>query len=160
MYDAVRVTTLEVSMTTDTLKTITISLTSSFCTALFIVACSASADKSGEPPSLTSGYDDDDDGGGYGGGSDVGGGGGDVDAATLAALELRVAELEDFRSSALCFIGHMTDDSRWDGERVGHDSYPGTWRDIRWDNYGYLEGEAFWNQGHNSDAMKAYEDCF
>ena len=107
MYDAVRVTTVEVSMTTDTLKTITISLTSSFCTALFIVACSASADKAGEPPSLTSGYDDD--GGGYGGGSDVGGGGGDVDAATLAALELRVAELEDFQSHAACYLRESRD---------------------------------------------------
>jgi len=56
-------------MSSDLLKTLTVSLTSSFCTALFVVACTAGAEK----PSETSaedgewGSDADDDGG-----SDVG----------------------------------------------------------------------------------------
>ena len=52
-------------MSSDLLKTLTVSLTSSFCTALFVVACTAGAEK----PSETSaddgewGSDADDDGG-------------------------------------------------------------------------------------------------
>ena len=122
-------------MSSDLLKTLTVSLTSSFCTALFVVACTAGAEK---PPETSA------EGG---------------DAATLAALGLRVAELEDFQSSSLCFIGHMTDDSYWDGWRVElEDPRDGAWKDIEWD--GSSSGEWEWNQGPNSDAIKAYEDCF
>tara|TARA_B100000530_G_scaffold30887_1_gene18461 strand:+ start:57 stop:446 length:390 start_codon:yes stop_codon:yes gene_type:complete len=129
-------------MSSDLLKTLTVSLTSSFCTALFVVACTAGAEK---PPETSAedgewGSDAGDDGG-----SDVGGGGGDVDAATLAALELRVAELENFQSSALCFIGHMTD--------VQYISpYDGEWTES--------EVSKTWKQGPESDSKFAYNDCF
>ena len=97
-------------MSSDILKTLTISLTSSMGTALFVVACAAGAT-------------DGDKGGG--GGDDSGGG---IDAATLAALELRVLELESevaglqvFKSNSLCFIGHMTDDMKQvGGDGVGY----------------------------------------
>ena len=125
-------------MSQDLLKTITVSLTSSFCTALFVVACTAGADSKTAAPSLGDA--------GSGGVDDPGDDGDGVDAATLAALELRVAELEDFQSSSLCFIGHMTDDSSWEGYTSPY------WRDI--------DSEARWDQGPNSDATKAYEDCF
>ena len=132
-------------MSSDLLKTLTVSLTSSFCTALFVVACTAGAEK---PPETSA---DDGEWGSYA--DDDGGPGGDDDAAALAALELRVAELElrvaeleDFQSSALCFIGHMTDDQTWS---VSSNQFI---------TMGDSSGQ--WEEGPNSDAMKAYEDCF
>jgi hypothetical protein len=87
-------------MSSDLLKTITVSLTSSFCTALFVVACTAGADsKTDHTASDASGSDGVDDPGDGGddpgdGGDDPGDGGDGVDAATLADLELRIADLE------------------------------------------------------------------
>tara|TARA_Y100001937_G_C7012208_1_gene281479 strand:+ start:297 stop:716 length:420 start_codon:yes stop_codon:yes gene_type:complete len=66
----------------------------------------------------------------------------------VAALESDVVELEQFKSSSLCFIGHMTDDKKW---VVTGDEY---WGSIFEDYY------AGWNQGPNSDAQMAYDDCF
>jgi hypothetical protein len=112
---------------------------------VFVVACTASANKSGggdSGPADVSADDDggDDDGGGSDGdGPDDGDGGGDdVSAADLAELAADIASIK-------CFIGHMTDDQRWDG-------YSGAWED--------KSDYHTWYQGPNSDALKAYDDCF
>jgi hypothetical protein len=151
-------------MSQDLLKTITVSLTSSFCTALFVVACTAGADSKTDltaPDAPGSdGVDDPGDGGDDpgDGGDDPGDGGDGVDAATLADLELRIADLEDFKSSALCFIGHMTDDQSWH-EYDEDSSSSSEWRDIEWDYNS--TGSRGWDQGpENSDSKKAWDDCF
>jgi hypothetical protein len=145
-------------MSQDLLKTITVSLTSSFCTALFVVACTAGADSKTDltaPDAPGSdGVDDPGDGGDDpgDGGDDPGDGGDGVDAATLADLELRIADLEDFKSSSLCFIDHMTDNQEWGTQPPDGD---GGWETIT--NTSGVD----WTQGpQNSDAMKAYDDCF
>jgi len=74
----------------------------------------------------------------------------------VAALESDVVELEQFKSSSLCFIGHMTDDSRW---YANPRDYYSEWREIIWGTT-TQDGEHEWGQGPNSDAMKAYENCF
>ncbi len=143
-------------MSSDLLKTLTVSLTSSFCTALFVVACTAGAEKPGHDGAHDdsdheddAAVEDDDDGAGgtdAGGGSgNVGDDGGDDDdglsSADLAAVQADIASIK-------CFIGHMTDDQTWN-------SSSSRWYDIS-DEYGF----ASWDEGPNSDAMKAYEDCF
>jgi hypothetical protein len=67
-----------------------------------------------------------------------------VSAAELAELAAQIDDLVAFQTSALCFIGHMTDDRRW---------WDGEWRDTSSD------GADFWTQGPNSDSQKAYDDC-
>ena len=57
----------------------------------------------------------------------------------------------------------MTDDVAWYGVDENDDDgdsavWPGDWRDIEWD--GSQSGDWSWDQGPNSDAMKAYDDCF
>ena len=130
-------------MSRETLKTVTISLTSSFCTALFLVACTAAANKqtstdNGDRSSSN--------------GSSVGGGSDSTDAATIAALEARVLALEDFREGTLCFFDHMTDSRVWRYDHPSQQNYM-EWQTItgRYDS---------WAQGTDSDASKAYDDCF
>ncbi len=142
----------------DTLKTLSISLCSSICTALLVVACTAGADK----------LDDDDDDWDNDGTSetappDVGFGGDDGDGlsseelaeltATVAAQQEAIVALEEFQASSLCFIGHMMDGKYWQPRIEGADGYPGYWIDIEDLHYR-------WNQGPNSDAQEAYDDCF
>jgi len=148
-----------------------------------VVACTAGAEK----PSETStddgewGSDADDDGGpGSDDGSSDGGGVDDgdddvpsddgdeedaVSAAELAELAGQIEDLVAFQTSALCFIGHMTDDQEWFGAPTDHEDYPGLWSEITWgeggESYDYRNrGYGYMTQGPNSDAMKAYEDCF
>ena len=112
-------------MSRELMKTISVSLTSSLCTAMFVVACTAAATD------------------------------GDADliqdvaemSATIAAQQASIVELELFKSSTLCFIGHMTDDQYW------HD---GT------EDFNELcsDCETSFDQGLNSDAQQAYDDCF
>jgi len=135
-------------MSRELMKTISVSLTSSLCTAMFVVACTAAAT-------------DGDKGGGSGGdgSGDVSGDDGDDGgladliqdvaemSATIAAQQAAIVELELFKSSSLCFIDHMTDDQRW--------SYTSeAWGDVGTD------GNDAWGQGPNSDSQKAYDDCF
>ena len=133
-------------MTRELMRTISVSLTSSMCTALFVVAC-------------TAGATDGDKGGGSG--DDDGGDGGLADlisdvaemSATIAAQQVAIVELEAFESSALCFIGHMTDDQHWRASS----SDEGSWREIEGID---STGQENWRQGPNGDGMKAYDDCF
>ena len=69
-----------------------------------------------------------------------------------------VAALQGDIASLRCFIGHMTDDERW---FQGSDSSGDTsrWRSIEPNSSGYY-GSTQWNQGPNSDSVKAYNDCF
>jgi|TARA_R100000458_G_scaffold58772_1_gene67542 hypothetical protein len=149
----------------DTLKTLSISLCSSICTALFVVACTAAADKSDTSSDGYPEYEDEEGGstgGGSGGGVD---GGGDDDAddmdsitealaqiaelgTTVAAQQAAIVELEQFKSNSLCFIGHMTDDMYLSDDE---------WREIS-----NMYEATTWEQGSGSgsDAMRAYEDCF
>jgi len=158
-----RPSTPEADMSPDILKTLTVSLTSSLCTAFFVVACTAGAEKWGaEPPPAapdnSGGGGGDGDGssddGGDDGGDDPGDGGNDGDglsAEDLAAVEADIASIK-------CFIGHMTDDQSWWSEETEDDDYPGYWEEIIWNrNY---SGSDHWKQGPNSDASKAYDDCF
>ena len=146
-----------------------VSVSSSLCTALFVVACTASANKTGSSDSAPGdGHaeaegGEHDDGGGTGDGAedeqdDPGTGedhpGDDTDdgdaitAAELAELAGQIEDLVAFQTSALCFIGHMTDEQNW--------SYSETaWYDIPEES-----GAEWWLQGPNSDAQKAYDDCF
>jgi hypothetical protein len=140
-------------MSRELMKTISVCLTSSMCTAMFVVACTAGAEKMSEGGDGSGGSSDD---GGDGPGDDGDDGDG-MSAADLAALEARVLALEDFKSSSLCFIGHMTDDQWWKADNTDEIS---TWGDIPWDDSGYDHGATRWEQGPNSDAMKAYDDCF
>jgi len=75
-----------------------------------------------------------------------------------AALEAEVLRLGNEVASLKCFIGHMTDDERW---FQGSDSSGDTsrWRSIEPNSSGYY-GSTQWNQGPNSDSIKAYDDCF
>ena len=135
-------------MSRELMKTISVSLTSSLCTAMFVVACTAAAT-------------DGDKGGGSGGdgSGDVSGDDGDDGgladliqdvaemSATIAAQQASIVELELFKSSSLCFIGHMTDDQYWsDGTEDFNDLCS--------------DCETSWDQGLNSDAQQAYDDCF
>ena len=143
-------------MSRELMKTIGVSLTSSLCTALFVVACTAGAekmshdDRGSDDGAEDDGEDDDgsggnDDDGGDGPGDDGDDGDG-VSAADLAELAAQLDDLVAFQASALCFIGHMTDEQQWD---------PGwDWSDIGADD------AVSWEQGPNSDASKAYDDCF
>jgi len=160
-------------MSRELMKMVGVSVCSSLCTAVFVVACTASADKmdddergSGDELAEDDGEDgggsgsDDDDGDGPGDGGDDGD---DVSAADLAELAAQIDDLVAFQTSALCFMGHMTDEQGWDGENIGDTDYPGTWYDIVWDDSGNWdegEGKSRWMQGPNSDASVAYDDCF
>ena len=62
-----------------------------------------------------------------------------------AALEAEVAALRSEVDALKCFIGHMTDTQAWE---------PDYWYDLS--DFGTID----WHQGPNSDASKAYEDCF
>ena len=160
-------------MSPDILKTLTVSLTSSLCTALFVVACTAGADKldeddddwdndgttESEPPDVGFGDDGDDEGLSSEELAEL--------TATVAAQQEAIVALEEFQASSLCFIGHMLDETQWTGRHPGQSDYPGTWRDIIWsagdggeDPSGAGSGQATWSQGPNADSMKAYEDCF
>jgi hypothetical protein len=147
-------------MSVDFLKMVGVSLSSSICTAVFVVACTAGAEKMGDDDRGSSDEVAEDDGdGGSGEGDDHGGDsdgdgsdgpgddgddGDDVTAAELAELAGQIEDLVAFQVSALCFIGHMTDDQQWD---------PGwDWSDI--------DAAVSWEQGPNSDSQKAYDDCF
>jgi hypothetical protein len=154
-------------MSVDFLKMVGVSLSSSICTAVFVVACTAGAEKMGDDDRGSSdevAEDDGDGGGGEGdddGGSDgPGDGDGDdaVSAAEIAELAGQIEDLVAFQVSALCFIGHMTDDQHWSGGNTSDSYYPGIWSDIEW--YDHDDGERDWGQGPNSDSQKAYDDCF
>jgi hypothetical protein len=67
-------------------------------------------------------------------------------SATIAAQQASIVELELFKSSSLCFIGHMTDDQNW------YEEYE-EWQDLGWNG-------TMWTQGTNSDSQKTYNDCF
>ena len=68
-------------------------------------------------------------------------------SATIAAQQASIVELELFKSSSLCFIDHMTDDLRWSESNE------------RWYDHG-SDDSSHWDQGPNSDAQQAYDDCF
>ena len=78
-------------MSSDLLKTLTVSLTSSFCTALFVVACTAGAEK----PSETSADD-----GEWGSDADDDGGPGDDDGSSdgLTSAEMSDCVLREIAS--------------------------------------------------------------
>ena len=173
-------------MSRELLKMVGVSVSSSLCTAIFVVACTASANKTGGSDSAPGdGHaeaegSEHDDGGGTGDGAgdeqdDPGTGedhpGDDTDdgdaitAAELAELAGQIEDLVAFQTSALCFIGHMTDEQQWVGLGTDHEDYPGVWSDITWgeavDSYDYgNSGYGMMTQGPNSDAQKAYDDCF
>ncbi len=67
----------------------------------------------------------------------------EVSAAELAELETALAATEAEVAALKCFVGHMLDDEYWEYDQ---------WKPVA---NGYP-----WNQGPNSDASKAYEDCF
>jgi len=165
-------------MSRELMKMVGVSVCSSLCTAVFVVACTASADKmdddergSGDELAEDYGEDgggsgsDDDDGDGPGDGDDDNSSGDDDDDGGLADLVTQVGEMATqieelvaFQTSALCFMGHMTDDQSWSGVDFESSSYPGTWTEIEWD--GHRSGATAWGQGPNSDAQKAYDHCF
>jgi hypothetical protein len=76
-------------------------------------------------------------------------------ATSLASTEAALASLQ---ASVDCYIGHQMDDVLWIAEDTDDDDYPGYWSAISWDDV--YDGDERWTQGPNSDAMKAYEDCF
>ena len=66
-----------------------------------------------------------------------------------AALEAEVLRLGNEVAGLKCFIGHMTDDRAWSADGLDEGSCTIT------------NGEGSpWQQGPNSDASKAYDDCF
>jgi hypothetical protein len=165
-------------MSRELMKMVGVSVCSSLCTAVFVVACTAAADKvdddergsgeelaedgggsggdedDGDGPG-DGGDDDDGDGPGDGGDDDDNGSGDDDDDGDLADLVTQVGEMATqieelvaFQTSALYFIGHMTDDQSWIADER-------SWRDL--DEHG---GTGTWQEGSNSDAQQAYDDCF
>ena len=153
-------------MSRELMKMVGVSVCSSLCTAVFVVACTAAADKvdddergSGEELAEdgggSGGDEDDGDGPGDGGDDDDNGSGDDDDDGDLADLVTQVGEMATqieelvaFQTSALYFIGHMTDDQSWIADER-------SWRDL--DEHG---GTGTWQEGSNSDAQQAYDDCF
>jgi hypothetical protein len=121
-----------------------------------VVACTAGAEKMGDDERGSSDEVAEDDGDGGGGEGDDDGGdddgiddGGDdegfsaADAADIVSIK--------------CFIGHMIDDQS--GFEYDQDNGGSEWRDIVWDYNS--NGTSGWDQGpENSDAKKAYDDCF
>ena len=98
-------------------------------------------------------------GGGNSANANDGNDGNDGTNPPSAALEAEVLRLGNEVASLKCFIGHMTDDQEWKGSTTTSDNYPGYWDDIVW-GAGGNTGEREWDQGPNSDASKAYDDCF
>ena len=174
-------------MSRELMKMVGVSISSSLCTAVFVVACTASADKMddderGSGDELAE--DDGDDGGGSGGDDDDGDGPGDGgddddnssgdddddDDGGLADLVTQVGEMATqiddlvaFQTSMLCYLERQRDDQGWDGANIGDTDDPDRWYDIVWDDAGMGdrgEGFSLWTQGPNSDAQKAYDDCF
>lgn len=94
---------------------------------------------------------------------------GGVTPAELAALAADLATLQsDFvtlqaehaslQASVDCWVGHHIDDQRWYDYGPEHDDYPGEWKTMVEEG---ISGDALqWEQGPNSDAVQAYNDCF
>jgi len=82
----------------------------------------------------------------------------EVSAADLAELAEALVATEAEVASLKCFIGHMIDDQSWYPEEPDDSDYPGFWDEIDWNTSSH--GSSTWGEGPNSDAMKAYEDCF
>jgi len=81
----------------------------------------------------------------------TGGGDGSTPPPDLADVERDIASIK-------CFIGHMSDDQYWYASLYSDGRDESEWRTMSNDHTD--EGVRGWNQGPNSDAMKAYEDCF
>ena len=128
-------------MSTDILKTLTISFTSSLCTAVFIVAGTALAESVEVDPSVAAEEMTTD------GEEGEGNGGEDDPVDELASMKAEMASLR-------CFVGHMTDNQNWVERATSSTAYPGYWTDIDRDS------KSGWDQGPNSDAKQAYDACF
>ena len=76
----------------------------------------------------------------------------------VAAMELAIADAQLELTRYACFRDHMLDDQEWAARDLDDPDSPGFWRDIEWDAGG--TGAGRWDQGPNSDAMRAFEDCW
>ena len=145
-------------MTSNTLKTMGTSIGSSLFTLFLVLACTAGADKADDDDFLRD--------------SSAGGDSQSVanDTAeapddapsedtlesqiaalstTVEAQQVAIAALEEGQASLLCFIGHMTDEQRWDpSDEAFEDIEPAALNSVTW------------RQGPNTDSSQAYEDCF
>ena len=76
----------------------------------------------------------------------------------LAATQTEVNALRSEADSLHCFIGHMTDEQRWFARISDDGTDSSEWVDGTADSSN--NGDYPWNQGPNSDASEAYNECF
>ena len=77
---------------------------------------------------------------------------------TLTATQAEVSALRAEVDSLHCFVGHMTDEQRWYARISDDGTDSSEWVDGTADSTN--NGDYPWNQGPNSDASEAYNECF